>query len=133
MADAPNPNPIAGGSGIGHNNVVQNQNVVIDPAAQNAVAQLAQQILANTNITLKQEVVKIPKFFGEKGKDTVNAFVLVLPMKWEQPNTVKSVFQWYQIIGEEGFYMKRKGEEREQTEGETERERACVCACRLTP
>jgi hypothetical protein len=30
-------------------------------------------------------------------------------------------------IGEEGFYLKRKGEEREQTDGETERERACVC------
>jgi hypothetical protein len=36
-------------------------------------AQLAQEILANTNITLKQEVVKIPEFFSEKGKDTVNA------------------------------------------------------------
>jgi hypothetical protein len=34
-----------------------------------------------------------------------------------------------QTIGEEGFYMKRKGEEREQTDGETERERACVCVC----
>ena len=32
-----------------------------------------------------------------------------------------------QTIGEEGFYMKRKGEEREQTDGETERERVCVC------
>ncbi len=30
-------------------------------------------------------------------------------------------------IGEEGFYLKRKGEVREQTDGETERERACVC------
>ena len=35
-----------------------------------------------------------------------------------------------QTIGEEGFYLKRKGEEREQTDGETERERACVCECR---
>jgi len=34
-----------------------------------------------------------------------------------------------QSIGEEGFYMKRKGEEREQTDRETERERACVCVC----
>ncbi len=38
-----------------------------------------------------------------------------------------------QTIWEEGFYMKRKGEEREQTDGETERERACVCACWSTP
>jgi hypothetical protein len=32
-----------------------------------------------------------------------------------------------QTIGEEGFYLKRKGEEREQTDGETERERERVC------
>jgi hypothetical protein len=63
--------PPAGGSGTGH--VVQQQNAIIDPAAQNAAAQLAQQILANTNVTLKQEVVKTPEFFSEKGKDTVNA------------------------------------------------------------
>ncbi len=31
---------------------------------------MAQEILANTNMpTLKQEVVKIPEFFSEKGKD----------------------------------------------------------------
>jgi Zn ribbon nucleic-acid-binding protein len=46
---------------------------VVNPAAQPAAAQLAQQILANTNVTLKQEIVKIPEFFGEKGKDTVTA------------------------------------------------------------
>jgi hypothetical protein len=39
-----------------------------------------------------------------------------------------------QTIGEEeGFYLKRKGEEREQTDGETERERASVCVRWLTP
>ena len=32
-------------------------------------------------------------------------------------------------IGEEGFYLKQKGEEREQTDGETERERERVCVC----
>jgi hypothetical protein len=63
--------PPVGRSGTGR--VVQQQNVIINLAAQNTAAQLAQQILANTNVTLKQEVVKIPKFFGEKGKDTVNA------------------------------------------------------------
>ncbi len=73
------PNPVAGGSGLSNNaNVAQNnapvqQNVVVNPAAQQAAAQLAQQILANTNVTLKQEIVKIPEFFGEKGKDTVTA------------------------------------------------------------
>jgi hypothetical protein len=69
------PNPVAGGSGTGNNAVVPpvQQNVVVNPAAQQAAAQLAQQILANTNVTLKQEIVKIPEFFGEKGKDTVTA------------------------------------------------------------
>jgi hypothetical protein len=71
MADA--PNSVAGGSGT--NKAAQNiaQNVIVNPAAQNSAAQLAQQILANTNVMLKQEIVKIPEFFGEKGKDTVTA------------------------------------------------------------
>ncbi len=34
-----------------------------------------------------------------------------------------------QTIGDEGFYMKRKSEEREHTDRETEREGACVCVC----
>jgi hypothetical protein len=63
--------PVAGGSGA--NNVAQNQNVMVNPAAQNAAAQLAQQILANTNVTLMQEIIKIPEYFGEKAKDTVTA------------------------------------------------------------
>jgi hypothetical protein len=71
MADTGNGNPTAGGSGTGRNVPVQAQNVVIDANAQAAAAQMAQQILANTNVTLKQELVKIPDFWGEKGKDTV--------------------------------------------------------------
>jgi hypothetical protein len=75
MADG--PNPVAGRSGnnanVTQNNAPVQQNVVVNPAAQQAAAQLAQQILANTNVTLKQEIVKIPEFFGEKGKDTVTA------------------------------------------------------------
>jgi hypothetical protein len=66
MADGSNRNPQPGGSGIGRNNVAQQQNVVINLAAQNVAAQLAQQILANTNVTLKQEVIKIPEFFVKK-------------------------------------------------------------------
>jgi hypothetical protein len=38
-----------------------------------AAAQLAQQILKNTNITLKQEVIKLPDIFGQTGKDTISA------------------------------------------------------------
>ena len=77
MADQ--PQPVAGGSGINQNqNQNQNQNVIINPAAQGAAAQLAQQILANTNVTLKQEIVKIPEFFGEKAKDTVTAQEFIL-------------------------------------------------------
>jgi len=63
--------PVAGGSGT--NNVAQNQNVIVNPAAQNAAAQLAQPILANTNVAVKQEIIKIPKYFGKKAKDTVTA------------------------------------------------------------
>jgi hypothetical protein len=71
MAENNQPNPVTGGSGAVH--TVQNQKVIIDQAAQNATAQLPQQILAKTNVTLKQEIVKIPDFWGEKGKDTVTA------------------------------------------------------------
>jgi hypothetical protein len=66
-----NGNPTPGGSG--RTVPVQAQNVVIDANAQAAAAQMAQQILANTNVTLKQELVKILDFWGEKGKDTVTA------------------------------------------------------------
>jgi hypothetical protein len=55
-----------GGSGTGRNVPVNNQNVVNDANTQQAAAQMAQQILANTNFTLKQELVKIPDFWGEK-------------------------------------------------------------------
>jgi hypothetical protein len=73
MAD---PQPVAGGSG--NNALNQNQNVIIYLAAQGAAAQLAQQILANTNVTLKQEIIKIPEFFVEKAKDTVTAQEFIL-------------------------------------------------------
>jgi hypothetical protein len=63
--------PQPGGSGTGRTVPVANQNIVIDANAQAAAAQMAQQILANTNVTLKQELVKIPDFWEEKGKDTV--------------------------------------------------------------
>ena len=69
--DTGNGNPTPGGSGTARTVPVQAQNVVIDANAQAAAAQMAQQILANTNVTLKQELVKIPDFWGEKGKDTV--------------------------------------------------------------
>jgi hypothetical protein len=64
-----NGKPVAGGSGIGWNNVIQNQNVIIDLAVQNMAAQLAQQIITNTNDALKKEVVKIPEE-REKGRRT---------------------------------------------------------------
>ncbi len=69
--------PPAGGSGTGRTVLVQAQNIVIDANAQAAATQMAQQILANTNVTLKQELVKIPDFWGEKGKDTVTATQLM--------------------------------------------------------
>ncbi len=38
-----------------------------------ATAQLSEQILNNTNVTLKQDVIKLPEFFGQTGKDTISA------------------------------------------------------------
>jgi hypothetical protein len=61
-----------GGSGAGRTVTNTQQNVVINANAQAAAAQLAQQILANTNVTLKQELVKIPNFWGEKGKESTS-------------------------------------------------------------
>ena len=37
------------------------------------MAQLDQQILTNTNVTLMHQIIKIPEFFGQKGKDTITA------------------------------------------------------------
>jgi hypothetical protein len=76
--------PTPGGSGTGRTVAPQAQNVVIDANAQAAAAQMAQQILANTNVTLKQELVKIPDFWGEKGKDTVR-----LRNSWQECTSVK--------------------------------------------
>ena len=66
----PPPPPIPGGSGLNRQNPRQNQ-----PAVQgnNDAAQLARQIQANTNVTMKTEVVKLPDFYGEPGKDTITA------------------------------------------------------------
>ncbi len=64
--DTGNGNPTPGGSGTARTVPVQAQNVVIDANAQAAAAQMAQQILANTNVTLKQELVKIPDFWGRQ-------------------------------------------------------------------
>ncbi len=53
----------------------QQQIQPIQPAIQgnNDAADLARQIQANTNVTMKTEVVKLPDFFGDPAKDTVTA------------------------------------------------------------
>jgi hypothetical protein len=58
----------AGTSGRGNQPIVY-------PAINNAptAAQLVQQILKNTNVTLKQEVIKLPELFGQARKDTISA------------------------------------------------------------
>jgi hypothetical protein len=84
-------NPVAGGSGAGRDNLGANN----DAAVQlQAAAQIAQQIWANTNVTLKQEVVKIPEFWGEKGKDSITATQFVarinecqISNKWNDTTT----------------------------------------------
>ncbi len=56
--------------------------------------------------------------------------MLVLPMKWEQPNKVKSVFPI--IIKQSGkrvfIWNEKVRKESKQTERQRESERVCVCA-----
>ena len=53
----------------------QQQIQPIQPAIQgnNDAANLARQIQANTNVTMKTEVVKLPDFYGDPAKDTITA------------------------------------------------------------
>jgi hypothetical protein len=65
-----NEDPVTGGPGLNQQNVRQQQDVV---QGKYDAAQLARQIMANTNVTMKTEVVKIPDFYRETGKDTITA------------------------------------------------------------
>ncbi len=63
-------NPVAGGSGLNQQNV---QNVQPPIQGYNDAANLARQIQANTNVTMKTEVTKLPDFHGDPSKDTITA------------------------------------------------------------
>jgi hypothetical protein len=65
-----NSNQVAGGSGLNKQNV---QNVQPPNQGNNDAANLARQIQANTNVTMKTEVVKLPDFYGDPSKDTITA------------------------------------------------------------
>jgi hypothetical protein len=65
-----NPNLPTGGSGLNQQNV---QNVQPPVQGNNDTTNLAREIQANTNITMKTEVVKLPDFYGEPVKDTITA------------------------------------------------------------
>jgi hypothetical protein len=52
MADNGNGNPVTGGSGLNPQNVPQQQSVI---PGNNDAAQLARQIMANTNVIMKTE------------------------------------------------------------------------------
>jgi hypothetical protein len=60
-----NPNPV-----LNQQNLQNNQ-----PPLQrnNDAANLARQIQANTNVTMKTEVIKLPDFYGDPSKDTITA------------------------------------------------------------
>jgi hypothetical protein len=66
-ADPEVVNASAGTSGGGNQPIVP----LADSNAA-AAAQLAQQILNNTNLMLKQEVIKLPEFFGQAREDTIS-------------------------------------------------------------
>jgi hypothetical protein len=55
-------------------NVQQQQNVV---PGNNDAAQLARQIISNSNVTMKTEVVKLPDFYGQPEKDTITALEFI--------------------------------------------------------
>ncbi len=74
-----NGNPVAVGSGLNQQNVPQQQQAV---QGNNDAAQLARQIQANTNVTMKTEVVKLPDFYGEPGKDTDHGTGIHGPHQW---------------------------------------------------
>jgi hypothetical protein len=80
MADNGNSNPVAGDSCLNQQNVQQHQNVA---QGNNDPTQLARQIQANINVTMKTEVVKLLDFYGEPGKDTITAL-------WPTLTSVKS-------------------------------------------
>ncbi len=73
MADNSNSNPVAGGFGLNQQNQQQQQNVVQGNNQNMDAACLAQQILANTNVTMKTGVVKLLDFYGQPEKDTISA------------------------------------------------------------
>jgi hypothetical protein len=59
---------------LNQQNVNQQQNVI---PGNDDVANLARQIQANTNVTMKTEVVKLPDFYGDPSKDTITALKLM--------------------------------------------------------
>jgi len=67
-----NPSPWTSHRGGGNVNP-QVQNIPVDQNQQNTASQLTQQILNNTNVTLKQENITILEFYGQKGKATITA------------------------------------------------------------
>jgi hypothetical protein len=72
MGDPAVVNTGAGTSGRGNQPIVP-------PESNNAAAavQLVLQILNNTNVTLKQEVIKLPELFCQARKDTISALTNV--------------------------------------------------------
>jgi hypothetical protein len=66
------------GGGRGGNIInVPNPPVITDQAAQNVASQLSAQILNKTNVMLKQEIIKLPEFYGQPNKDTIKAMDLI--------------------------------------------------------
>jgi hypothetical protein len=68
-----NGNSVAGGSGLNQQNQQQQKNIMQGNNQNMDAACWAQQILANTSITLKTEVVKLPEFYCQPDKDTISA------------------------------------------------------------
>ncbi len=96
-----NGDPVKAGSGLNQQNIWQQQEGV---QGNNDAGQLARQIMANTNVTMKTEVVKIPDFYGEPGKDTITALKFMacidkcqVTNKWNDI-TMFSFSGWHSVV-----------------------------------
>jgi hypothetical protein len=68
-----NPNPVLNQQNL--------QNVQPPIQGNNDAANLARQIQANTNVTMKTEVIKLPEFYGDLSKDTTMALEFMARIK----------------------------------------------------
>jgi hypothetical protein len=99
-----NPNPPAGGSGLNEQQVIQPPPVQGNQV-NNDAANLTRQIMANTNVTMKTEVIKLPDFYGEPGKDGITALKFMARI-----NECQVAKEWNDITTFSYFWLALRGQ-----------------------